>query len=81
MHIYRDFRGSDIFRAAYVAHAPADDVIISDEHTAHEWLTPDEYVERYCSERAGEATPEYAEFFRQLRENCARVKAWIAAQA
>jgi 8-oxo-dGTP diphosphatase len=63
--------------ASFVAEAPDGDVVLSDEHTAYAWTTPEAYIERYCGVRAEEAAPPYAGMFRQLRATCELVARWM----
>jgi 8-oxo-dGTP diphosphatase len=71
--------GLDAFHAAYVAEAPDGDVTLSVEHSAYRWLTPDEYVERYCAERLEAELPEWAGWLRNVRRNCELVRELAAA--
>jgi hypothetical protein len=71
--------GLDAFHAAYVAEAPDGDVTLSVEHSAHRWLTPDEYIERYCAERLEAAVPQCAGWLRNVRRNCELVRDLAAA--
>ena len=71
----------ETIHATYVAAAPAGEVVLSHEHTAHRWVTPDEYVERWCSESLESSFPEHASFLRNVRRNCELVRPLLAASA
>jgi 8-oxo-dGTP diphosphatase len=60
----------DTVHATYVAVAPADEVTLSDEHTAFGWTTPSAYVAQWCSEELESAVPEWAGWIRGVRANC-----------
>ena len=72
--------GADVACYAYVAEAPAGDLRLSSEHSAYSWMTVDDYVEAYCSERLGETLPQFRVFFGELRHNCDLFRAWIRGQ-
>jgi 8-oxo-dGTP pyrophosphatase MutT (NUDIX family) len=67
---YRNKRGEDVACFAYVALAPPGAVRLSDEHTAHAWISIADYAERYCGERVTQHAPQYADFLLGMRENC-----------
>jgi 8-oxo-dGTP pyrophosphatase MutT (NUDIX family) len=75
--------GDDYIReiTSFYAKTPNGEVVLSDERTAAAWLTPAEYVERYCSEALGRAAPEYAGLLAELRANCATLVERLAATA
>ena len=50
--------------------APAGEIRLSDEHTDSDWISPAEYVERFCSPRSAELAPDYVGMFAEFRKNC-----------
>ena len=62
----------------FAAHAPDGDVVLSEEHTAHQWMSLDEYAARFCGEQLVHAAPAYAAMFRQTRANCVLLQSMIA---
>lgn len=62
--------GYHTVHATYVGSSPRGEVVLSPEHSAHRWVTPQEYVERWCSPPSGSVPPEQAVFFREVRRNC-----------
>lgn len=77
---YRHPRGEEVLNFAYAADAPDGDVRLSAEHTAFDWLTIDDYVERYCGHAMVAAAPAYAEFFEGISKNCELLLAWRRAR-
>jgi 8-oxo-dGTP pyrophosphatase MutT (NUDIX family) len=71
----------DAYHAAYIAHAPGGDVVLSHEHTDHRWMLPEEYAQRNLKPEFETTYPEFAIWFREVRRNVGMVKAWIAAHA
>lgn len=69
--------GWETVHATYVGFSDDGDVVLSDEHTAHRWVTPDEHIERWCREDYEEAFPRFATFFRQVRTNCELVRDYL----
>lgn len=74
---YRHVRGDEVACHAYVAEAMPGDVVVSEEHSDFAWMGVAEYVERYCSEHAGEMAPHYADFFAGVRRNCELLREWL----
>lgn len=70
-------QGWETVHATYVGYSDAGDVVITDEHSGHRWVTPDEHIERWCSEELEERFPPYATFFRQVRTNCELVRSYL----
>ena len=52
------------------AKAHAGDIRLSDEHTDWDWISPAEYVQRFCGRRSVELAPDYAGLFVEFRKNC-----------
>ena len=65
--------GWDTVHATYVGHAPEADVVITDEHTAYRWVTPQEYVDQWCREDLEESFPAFSGWMRHVRDNCGLV--------
>lgn len=76
---YATPEGWDTIHATYVGYSDDGDVSITDEHGAYRWIEPDEYVERWCSERNEEAFPSFAGWFRSVRQNCDLVRERLRA--
>jgi 8-oxo-dGTP pyrophosphatase MutT (NUDIX family) len=77
---YRAQNGVDAFHAAYFAHAPEGDVVLSIEHSAHRWIEPAAYAARYVSAEAEAALPQWASWMRGVRENCAIAAAMMTGE-
>jgi 8-oxo-dGTP diphosphatase len=75
---YRGGRGADVEAHAYAAFAPEGAVTLSREHRGYDWMSVEEYAERYCSEAIGKAAPQYASFLAEMRENCRLLQDWLA---
>jgi acetyl-CoA carboxylase carboxyl transferase subunit beta len=77
---YADRRGDVVRCYSYAAMAPNGEVVLSEEHTEHAWMTAGEYAERYCGEPV--AAPDWARaFFAGMRENCALFSAWLSGRS
>jgi 8-oxo-dGTP pyrophosphatase MutT (NUDIX family) len=64
-------QGWETIHATYVADAPSDaEVTLSDEHTAHRWVKPGDYIDAFCSEAIEAVFPSMAPFFFNVRRNC-----------
>ncbi|MEX2245264.1 MAG: NUDIX hydrolase [Dehalococcoidia bacterium] len=61
----------DAYHATYIAEAPEGDVVLSNEHSAHRWMSPRTYAERYCGAEAEAQAPQWARWLAQVRRNCA----------
>ena len=55
---------------AFVAPAPAGGIKLSVEHADYNWISPAEYMERFCSPRLAVAAPDYAGMFAESRKTC-----------
>jgi 8-oxo-dGTP pyrophosphatase MutT (NUDIX family) len=78
---YGNRRGEEVQCFAYAAAAPDGEVVLSEEHTAFEWMTADEYGERYCNEAAVALAPAWARaFLAEMRTNCALFTEWRTRQ-
>ncbi len=53
-----------------IASAPEGGITLSIEHTDHDWITPADYTERFCSPQLAVIAPDYAEMFAEIRKNC-----------
>jgi hypothetical protein len=74
--MYRNRHGDDYTCFQYAADAPVGDVVLSDEHTAYEWMSPGAYVARYCAD-PGEGAPSWVRvFLEEMRHNCQLVLDW-----
>jgi 8-oxo-dGTP pyrophosphatase MutT (NUDIX family) len=62
--------GYHTVHATFVGRSDDGEVVLSREHSAHRWVTPEEYVERWCTGRAETEQPGQAAFFREVRRNC-----------
>ncbi|MHB8515301.1 MAG: NUDIX domain-containing protein [Dehalococcoidia bacterium] len=62
----------------FIATAPRGDVRLSEEHVAYAWTTPEDYVERFCSERLEQLAVDCAGMFREQRTSCAEVARRLA---
>jgi 8-oxo-dGTP diphosphatase len=78
---YRNSRGEEIESYAYVAAAPAGAVRLSEEHSAYEWMTIDDYLDRNCNDKIVAAMPQRADFLLGLRENCTILREWLRARS
>jgi 8-oxo-dGTP pyrophosphatase MutT (NUDIX family) len=74
---YRNNSGAEIEAHAFAVAAPPGDVRLSEEHTAHAWMTIDDYTERYCNDALVLAMPRRADFFLGMRENLALLSEWL----
>ena len=61
----------------YVVAAPPGEIRLSNEHTAHAWMTIDDYTERYCNDALILAMPRRTDFFLGMRENLALLSEWL----
>lgn len=67
----------DAYHVAYIAEEPSGEVVISHEHAGACWLTPDEYTERYLKPEFESVYPEFATWYRGVRQNVELARAWI----
>lgn len=74
---YPSGEGWETVHATYVGYSDAGDVVITPEHTAHRWVTPDEHIDRWCREEFEETFPQFATFFQQVRRNCELVRQYL----
>jgi 8-oxo-dGTP pyrophosphatase MutT (NUDIX family) len=65
---------------SFAAAAPDGSVTLSEEHTDHAWIALDEYEQRYCGEHLEPRVPAYAAMFREVRADCAIVRAMMLAK-
>ena len=65
--------------ATFIARCERGDVVLSDEHTSSRWVTPDAYIQRWCSEEMEAAFPGNAGFLRQVRLNTELVASHLRA--
>jgi 8-oxo-dGTP pyrophosphatase MutT (NUDIX family) len=72
--------GHDVFHAMYAGRAADGEVAISHEHTASRWMAPEAYCERFWGVDAERAAPQWANWMRQVRANCALAAAWSRRQ-
>lgn len=64
---------------AFASHSAHGEVTLSTEHSAYQWLTIDEYRERYCNAPA--SAPAWAEsFLREMRANCDHTARWATGR-
>lgn len=56
--------------ATYVGHSEHGAVVLSHEHSAHRWVTPEEYVDQWCVRGASAEVVDGDSFFAQVRRNC-----------
>ena len=76
---YENRRGDVVGCCTYVAAATEGDVILSDEHARFDWLTVEEYAERYCPEDVHPTTaPWVRAFLAEMREDCRLLREWLA---
>lgn len=73
---YHNSRGALIECHVYVGEARSSTVRLSDEHTAHEWMTAEDYAARYCTDELAAGVAWITAFLAEMRENCALVTAW-----
>jgi 8-oxo-dGTP diphosphatase len=73
----RNSRGEEITSYAYFSAAPAGDVRLSEEHSAYEWMTLADHLDRYCNDKIVAAMPQRADFFAGMRQNCALLRDWL----
>lgn len=73
-----DSPGYHTVHATYLGRAGSGEVVLSREHSAHRWVTPEEYVERWCPPGAEAQPPGQAAFFREVRRNCELLAARLA---
>lgn len=66
----------DAYHVAYAVQAPAGEVVLSDEHSAHRWITPEEYAAQMAP-GIEERFPVFASWFPRVRENLAMVRSWM----
>lgn len=69
--------GHETVHATYVGYSDDGDVVLSDEHDASRWVTPGEYVPRWCSEELETSFPDFAVLFRQIRRNCELLEPYL----
>jgi 8-oxo-dGTP pyrophosphatase MutT (NUDIX family) len=63
-------QGWDTIHATYLADAPPGaEVVLSEEHTAHRWVRPTDYIDAFCSEAIEAMFPTLASFFSNVRRN------------
>ncbi len=62
--------GHETTHATFVATAPHTDVALSVEHTAARWITPRDYITRYCSSDVEAAAGALAPWVIAVRHNC-----------
>lgn len=63
-------QGWETVHATYVAEAPSGaEVALSEEHTAHRWVRPADYIKDFCSEAIEAMFPTMAPFFFNVRRN------------
>jgi 8-oxo-dGTP diphosphatase len=64
-------QGWDTVHVTYLAEAPPEaEVVLSEEHTAHRWVTPEDYIQSFCSAEIEELFPSMSSFFANVRRNC-----------
>jgi hypothetical protein len=71
--------GHDTVHPTYVGWSDEGDVVLSHEHTAHRWTTPDDCVARWCHPDLEAHVPEHATWMRQVRRNIELVRDLLGA--
>ena len=67
--------GWDTVHATFLAWSDAGEVVLSPEHTAFQWTSPDTYLQHWCSAALETAFPVHAAWIRQVRVNVGLARA------
>lgn len=70
--------GWETTHVTFVGYSDDGEIVLTPEHTAHRWLTPDEYVEQVEAARHHERYPHFEEWFRQVHRNCELIGAFLS---
>jgi 8-oxo-dGTP pyrophosphatase MutT (NUDIX family) len=76
---YENRRGDVVDCYTYATDGAQGEVMLSDEHTRFDWLTVEEYAERYCPEDVHPTTaPWVRAFLAEMRADCRLLREWLA---
>lgn len=69
--------GWETTHVTFVGYSDEGDIVLTPEHTAHRWVTPDEYIQQTEAARHHERLPQFEGWFEQVRKSLDLVREYL----